>query len=436
MALPQSTPIAEILSQGDEVVTGQVADTNAAWLATRLTDLGFTVVRHTSVGDQLGDLVSLFNEVGHRCDLAVCTGGLGPTEDDLTAEAIATAFDRPLALDPVALTDLKAKYARYGRPMPAVNEKQCWLPQGSVRLDNDWGTAPGFAVQAERAWMAFMPGVPREMRNLFDQRIVPLLHQQFQLSPGRLVTIRTTGVGESNLQERINSGPAGRWIDAHPHALISFRTKLPENHLKLRLPPELSDAEATELVAELIGLIGTPVFAVEGLSSPAPTERFAGLDLEGGELVQVIGRQLVARGHTLSCAESCTGGRVASMCTAHGGSSAWFTEGAITYSNAAKVRMLGVDPGTLEQHGAVSEPVARQMAEGIRERAGTTWGVSTTGIAGPGGGSAEKPVGTVHIAVAGPEATVHRKLRLGRDRARIQTLAASSVLDLLRRTHH
>jgi competence/damage-inducible protein CinA-like protein len=436
MASPHSTPIAEILSQGDEVVTGQVADTNAAWLATRLTDLGFTVVRHTSVGDRLGDLVALFHEVGHRCDLAVCTGGLGPTEDDLTAEAIATAYDRPLVLDEDALVDLKAKYARFGRPMPAVNEKQCWLPTGCTRLDNDWGTAPGFAVQAERAWMAFMPGVPREMRNLFDQRIVPHLLERFDLSPGRLVTIRTTGVGESNLQERINSGPAGRWVDAHPNAVISFRTKLPENHLKLRLAPGLSDAEAADLVEELVGLIGKPVFAVEGLPEAVTAGRFATLDLQGGELVQVIGRRLASLGQTLACAESCTGGRVGAMCTEHAGSSTWFLEGAITYSNAAKVRMLGVDPDVLEQHGAVSEPVARQMAEGIRDRAGATWGVSTTGIAGPGGATDGKPVGTVHIAVAGPNHTTHKLLRLGGDRSRIQTLAASSVLDLLRRSIH
>ncbi len=425
--MSQSTPIAEILSQGDEVVTGQVADTNAAWLATRLTALGFTVVRHTSVGDRIDDLIGLFTEVSERADLVVCTGGLGPTEDDLTAEAIARAFDMPLQLDEAALIDLKAKYARFGRPMPAVNEKQCWLPTGSIRLDNDWGTAPGFAVHPSRAFMAFMPGVPREMRNLFDNRIVPHLHERFALQPGRLVTLRTTGVGESNLQERMGK----RWMADHPGLVVSFCTKLPENHIKLRLAHSVPTSDDVALVKELAARIGRPLFAVEGLP---PDVELPGVDVEGGSLIEVLARTLQRRGHTLATAESCTGGRIASLCTDLPGSSGWFLEGAVTYSNAAKVRMLGVDGATLAQHGAVSEAVACQMAVGIRERSGATWGVSTTGIAGPGGGSDAKPVGLVHIAVAGPEHTEHRELRLGGDRSRIQLLAASSALDLLRRS--
>jgi len=427
--MPQSMPIAEILSQGDEVVTGQVADTNAAWLADRLTNLGFQVMRHTSVGDRLDDLVALFTEVGARADLVLCTGGLGPTEDDLTAAAVSAAFSMPLQLQEDALADLEAKYARYGRPMPAVNRKQCVLPVGSTRLDNDWGTAPGFAVQAPRAWMAFLPGVPHEMRSIFDARVLPQLTGAFSLSPDRLITLRTTGVGESNLQQRIGED----WASKHPGIVLSFRTLLPENHIKLRVAAAVPASRVHTAVADLAGRLGTPLFAIEGLEQ-AESTAFPGVDLAGGDLVEVIARALVAGGHTLATAESCTGGRVSSMCTGLPGSSAWFLEGAVTYSNSAKVRALGVDPATLQQHGAVSEPVARQMAEGIRARSGAHFGLSTTGIAGPGGGSPDKPVGTVHIAVAGPEGTQHRLLRLPGTRHRIQALAASGVLDLLRRT--
>lgn len=425
---PQPSLRVEILSQGDEVVTGQVADTNAAWLATRLTELGLVVVRHTSVGDRLDDLVAVLQEVGARADVVLCTGGLGPTDDDLTAQAASIAFGMPLALDEVALADLIAKYARFGRRMPEVNRKQAVLPVGSERLDNDFGTAPGFALASPRAWMAFMPGVPREMKGMFEGRVVPRLRERFALVPGRLVTLRTTGYGESDLQERIGSGvglPGG----SDPFVL-SFRTKLPENFVKLRFHPHVPDDEVARVAAEIAERIGSPLFASEGLSAPvAPWA-----DPEGGELAAVVGRALVRAGHTLAVAESCTGGRVAAMCTAIPGSSAWFVEGAVTYANAAKVRMLGVPEALLAEHGAVSEPVARAMAEGLRTRSGADWALATTGVAGPDGGTADKPVGLVHIAVSGPSGTDHRALRLSGERERIQILASAGVLDLLRRT--
>lgn len=419
---PPNVPVAAILSQGDEVVTGQVADTNAAWLAETLTDLGFLVVRHTSVGDRLQDLVDVFREAAASADVVLCTGGLGPTEDDLTAEAVAAAFDRPLALDEDALQDLLAKYARFGRVMPEVNRKQVFLPEGCTRIDNDWGTAPGFAIDTDRAWMAFMPGVPREMRRITKHRIVPALLERFEVQPARLVTVRTTGVGESNLQERLDG------LELPEGVVLSFRTKLPENHVKLRFPPTLPLPIRQSVVRDVAARIGSPLFTVEGaqdLDLP--------VDTHGGGLPDLLGRSLIAQSATLTTAESCTGGRVASACTSIAGSSAWFLEGAVTYSNAAKTRQLGVAPALLEAHGAVSEPVARAMAAGIRERAGSTYGLSTTGIAGPGGATPDKPVGTVHIALAGPEGTEHRELHLSGDRNRIQTLAASAALDLLRR---
>jgi nicotinamide-nucleotide amidase len=411
---PTRMPTALILSQGDEVVTGQVVDTNAAWLAVALTDLGFDVVGHEASRDVRSEIADTVARAARRADVVVSTGGLGPTEDDHTAAAIAEAFARPLVHDPVAMTAIEEMYARFGRRMPEINRKQALLPAGCERLDNDWGTAPGFAVDEHGAVLFFLPGVPREMKAMWTHRVAPRLAERFAIRPGRLVTFRCTGVGESDLQERLGE------ID-EPGVIVAFRTALPENHVKLRFAAEVSEDRARDLSAQVLERLGTPVFAVEGFDAP------------GGSLAEVVGRALVERGETLAVAESCTGGRVCAAVTAIPGSSAWFLEGAVTYANAAKVRALGVSEGDLYVHGAVSEPVARAMAEGVRRESGATWGLSVTGVAGPGGGTAEKPVGLVHIAAAGPRETLHRTLRLGGDRNRIQELAAAAVLDLLRR---
>jgi nicotinamide-nucleotide amidase len=421
-------PSAEILSQGDEVVTGQIADTNAAWLSERLTELGFTVTRHTTVGDRLDDLVRVLREIGDRADVCIGTGGLGPTDDDLTAEAVARAFEAPLALDEVALEQIEERFRSFGRPMAPVNRKQALLPAGSARIDNRWGTAPGFAVRGGRCDFSFLPGVPREMTRMFGEGVAPRLQTTFSLRPGRRVSLRTIGVGESDLQQVM-----GDW--SRPGVTVGYRTTMPENHVKLwfdaeSFPTGAGDDALVETVAEVFGRIGRWVFTIEGCPRPpAP-----GVDVGGGTLAAVVGRRLLASGATLAVAESCTGGRIAAACTAIPGASEWLHEALVTYANAAKVRLLDVSEADLAAHGAVSEPVARAMAEGVRSRAGTTWGVGVTGIAGPGGGTPDKPVGTVHVAVAGPDGTVHRALRLPGDRDRIQSLAVVSALELLRRS--
>jgi len=418
-------PTAEILSQGEEVVTGQVIDSNAAWLSTRLSELGFTVRRHTVLGDRLPDLRAALRDIAGRCDLCIGTGGLGPTADDLTADAVAEAFGLSLALDELAMAAIEAIYQRLGRPMPPSNQRQAWLPVGAVRLDNDWGTAPGFALDVEGTRFAFLPGVPREMRLMFEERVLPLLRPLLPDEPPHRVTLRAVGIGESALQERVGDFH-------HPAVTLSYRTNLPENHVVLRAPGSTPEAELVEVAAELARRIGAPLFAVEGLRGAAPG-RLGPVDTQGGDLAEVVGRALLAREATLAVAESCTGGLLGAMVTRVPGSSAWFVEGAITYSNDAKVRALGVDPAALERHGAVSEPVARLMAQGIRERAGATYALSITGVAGPGGGSPEKPVGTVHLALATPEGTFHHHAFLPGGRERTRTLAAATALDLLRR---
>jgi nicotinamide-nucleotide amidase len=310
--------------------------------------------------------------------------------------------------------------------MPEVNRRQAMLPTGSTRIDNHHGTAPGFALRSERALFVCMPGVPREMKAMFVEGVQPLLAERLPTSPGRLVTLRTIGVGESNLQEMIGAFE-------EPDVVLSYRTMLPENHVKLRFGPTVGEARVREVVERVAAAVQRWVFTVEGYEGPTEGA-LAGLDLGGGSHTEVIARQLAAAGHTLATAESCTGGRIAAACTALPGASAWFLEGRVTYSNAAKVAQLGVSEATLAAHGAVSEPVAREMADGLRERSGATFAIGVTGIAGPGGATADKPVGTVHIALSSPEGTRHRALRLPGDRERIQRLAVASALELLRRS--
>ena len=414
-------PRVEILSQGDEVVTGQVVDTNAAWLATHITELGCSVIRHTSVRDVAEEISGAISDALGRADIVLCTGGLGPTQDDLTAAAVAEVLGVDLQFDEVAMATIEDMYARYGRPMPEANRKQAWLPAGAHRLDNAWGTAPGFAVESDTAVAYFLPGVPREMKAMFIHRVTPDVINRFDLLTPRLVTIRTTGAGESNLQE---------WIGEfrHPEIVLSYRTSLPENHIKLRCNATVPHATLMDAVHAICEKVGSAAFAIEGLeAADHPLARFS------GSLQSVLVERLASDGQSVSCAESCTGGRIASMITEVPGCSSVFPRSVVTYSNEAKSDILGIPPEIIQAHGAVSEPVARAMAESIRTLSGTTFGLSATGIAGPGGGSEEKPVGTVHIALATPTETLHRRVRFGGDRGRVQTLTAAAVLNLLRK---
>lgn len=249
-------PIAEILSQGDEVITGEIADTNAAWLASELSLMGFKVSRHTSVGDRLDDLVQLFQDVSQRADVCLSTGGLGPTSDDLTAEAISLAFDRPLIMDPIALEQIEDWYRRLDRPMPAVNQKQAYLPKDAKRLDNPWGTAPGFGIVENGCQMFFLPGVPREMKALFEARIEPKLKATMTLLPEHRVILHTIGIGESQLQELIAP------IAFPPEVILGFRAGGPENQVKLMFPHGFDADQAEAIITSLCQVIGEGVTGI------------------------------------------------------------------------------------------------------------------------------------------------------------------------------
>lgn len=409
-----NSPTAEILSQGDEVVTGQTIDSNAAWLAERLTELGFTLQRHTSVGDRLEDIRDLVRAAAVRSSVCICTGGLGPTEDDLTAQAVADAFNRPLQLDEIALAQIADFFKRANRVMVDANRKQAYLPQGALRLDNAWGTAPGFAVEEGGAWLIFLPGVPREMKQMMPQRVQPLLVKKFQLKPGRLVTFRTVGIGESTLQDQI--GPF-----QHPHVILSYRTMHPENQIKLRFPSDFPEDETQHIVQNIATQIGHNfIFAIEGLAAP------------GGSLVEVVARQLKARQEQIALAEISTGGHFAATCSALPDWCDWLAQSLVLPPHAS-LQALAIEETFITAHGPVSAPVAGAMAEAIRQRSGATYGLAITGMEQTAEAQGERTVGVVYIGLATPQKTYKHQLQVFGDSARIQRMATAEALDVLRR---
>ncbi len=401
---------AVLLAQGNELTTGQTVDTNSNWIAEQLFPLGIEVLRVVTVPDDLPQLVEVLQDAAGRAPVVISTGGLGPTRDDLTAEAASRAFGRPLGLDPTALAQVEERYRSMGRPMPEINRKQAVLPHGATVLENHRGTAPAFTIEAQGAHLYFLPGVPHEMRALVQEAVLPRIIRTFELSPPIRRIVRVIGLGESTIETRLEG------LDV-PGMTIAFRTKMPENQVKLRFaagtPPE-AVAAGVEAVRARIG--------------------WRAFGVDSGDLAAVVGEELARRGQTIALAESCTAGAVTAWLGRAPGASRYLIESAVVYANAAKTRTCGVSEALLNVQGAVSEPVARQLAEGIRARAETTWGIGITGIAGPGGGTPEKPVGTVHVAISGPSGTLHRRLHLPGDRPRVQALAAASALALLFRT--
>jgi nicotinamide-nucleotide amidase len=401
----------EILATGDELLTGQVVDTNSTWLMDRLWDLGVMVRRKTLVGDDRGDLDAALRETTGRADLVVMSGGLGPTEDDLTAEAVAAALGVPLELHAPSLAAIEERFRRFGRAMTPNNAKQARFPRGAEVIPNRFGTAPGFAVRLGRAELACLPGVPLEYRGLCEEWVLPRLAARLGDVPAAGL-VKLFGVPESHADHAMRP-----IMDDPAHAGVRFgyRAHWPEVHVKWTVPGPGAAERAERIRAAAVALFGDAVWG-EGKD----------------ELPDLVVARLAARGERLAAAESCTGGLLAELVTRVPGASAVFDLGVVAYANGMKERMVQVPGPLLAAHGAVSEPVARALAEGARRAAGTTWGVGITGIAGPTGGTPEKPVGTVHLALAGASGTeaVHRVYR--GDRERIRRQAAYEALNLLR----
>jgi len=405
---------AEVITIGDEILFGQITDTNTAWIGTELTNIGIRVVRKTSVGDQHEAILAILHEASSRADVVILTGGLGPTKDDITKKTLCDYFGVGLIRNPDALALVTGFFEKRGREITEINRAQADLPANAVYLQNDWGTAPGMWFEHQETVYVSLPGVPFEMKHLMTNRVLPKLKERFDPPIIKHKMIRTVGIGESFLAERIAD-----WEDAlPPHIKLAYLPHFGQVRLRLTATgtdePTL-DRELADQVATVMPLIQKHVF---------------GYDAD--ELETVIGQLLTEKNLTLATAESCTGGYVASRITSVPGASAYFLGSIVSYSNDVKINQLGVLPATIEEVGAVSEAVVVQMAEGVRKTLNTSVGIATSGIAGPNGGTPDKPVGTVWIAVATSQRTVTRLLKLSPYRDQNIQLTATYVLNLLR----
>jgi len=401
----------ELLATGDELLTGQVVDTNSPWLLDRLWDLGVMARRKTLVGDDRADLLAALREISERADLLVMSGGLGPTEDDLTAEVVSTAVGVPLEVHAPSLEAIRARFAKLGREMTPNNEKQARFPRGATVLPNRQGTAPGFSVRLGKCEVVALPGVPVEYRGLSEEFVLPAVAGRLGAVPA-FRQVKLFGVPESHADQRMRpvmDDPSNRDVR------FGYRAHWPEIHVKWAVPGLDAPARADAILARVRELFGESVFA-EGKA----------------ELAGIVVDQLNARRERVAVAESCTGGLISETLTTVPGSSAVFELGIVAYANEMKSRFVAVAPELLAAHGAVSEPVARGLAEGVRRAAAATWGIGVTGIAGPDGGTPDKPVGTVHLALAGPRGTQAVARFYRGDRERVRRQAAFEALNLLR----
>ena len=369
-----------ILTVGTEILFGQIVNTNAAFLSRELNNLGYDVMYHYSVGDNPGRLAELIEFAFRDCDMIITTGGLGPTQDDLTKEVIAQAMGDRLVVSPEALSALKDRYERSGRPMTENNLKQANMPESAQILPNDQGTAPGFWLEKKGKIIVSMPGPPREMTNMFEKEVKPRLISR-QDSVIYYKILRTFGLGESKMETVLLP-----LIDGQTDPTIATYAKEGECSLRIaskRPTKEEAEAAVEDMTARVMDIIGEYVYSTDN-----------------EELADVVANMLLDKNITISCAESCTGGLFAGTLINTDGISKVFDRGIVTYSNEAKIKELGVKAETLDTFGAVSPETAAEMAEGIRAKTGTDMAVSVTGIAGPGGGSADKPVGLVYIGIA------------------------------------
>ena len=405
----------ELITVGDELLLGYTVDTNAAYVGRALADQGITITRRTTVGDDRGAIAAVVREALDRTGAAITTGGLGPTSDDVTRDAVADAFGVPLALDDEHLEWMRERWrTRFERDLPASNRRQALLPQGARKLANRHGSAPGaYVTDARGRWTIMLPGVPRELRGMVGDTLLPFL-RDLGCGAGACIkslTLRTTGVAESLLQDRIDTVT----VDG-----ISLAYLPGVDGVDLRLTARASDVEKA---AALLDRAAAAIRGAIGQCIYGETD---------ADLASIVLDLCRARHWRIAVAESCTGGLLGARLTAIPGSSDVFVGGVIAYADDVKARDLGVREATLREHGAVSEPVVREMAEGARRRFGTEVALAITGVAGPGGGTPEKPVGLVWIAAAVDDRLVSRRIQSWGDRAEVRHRATQAVLELVR----
>jgi nicotinamide-nucleotide amidase len=405
---------AEIIAVGSEMLTPERVDTNSLYLTGELNNLGVEVTGKCVVGDHRDRLAGAVREACERSEIVILSGGLGPTEDDVTREAVAQAMGRQLVFSPEIAAALERRFAQARRRMAEVNKRQAFVIEGADVLSNDRGTAPGQWLEESGSAVMLLPGPPHELKSMFERECLPRLRRLAPPQAIRTVVLRVAGMGESDLDQLIS--PVYKKYQNPVTTILAANGEI-QVHLRARCATE---AAADVLLAEVA----------------APIERLLGdrvYSRNGDPLEVVVGNLLRECRATISVAESCTGGMLGGRLTSVPGSSDYFVGGFITYADAMKVELLGVPPEVLKEHGAVSQETAEAMAMGARRRTGSTYALSVTGVAGPGGGSELKPVGSVYMAVA-DEAGAHTEQRqlLG-DRERIRVFTVQMALDLLRR---
>lgn len=404
----------EIINTGSELMLGYVLNTHQQWLCREFFQRGWQVSRQVAIADTAPEIQGAVREAMTRAQLIVATGGLGPTSDDRTRDLIADLLGRKLAEQPEIVAHIEAFFGRRKRRMPESVRVQAQVPEGATVLMNQHGTAPGLALDYPGGLLVMLPGPPRELRPMFVQQVVPLLEARFgKPAAYACCVLKTTGIGESFVEEKIApqlQGLVGRGLE------IGYCARVGEVDVRF----VARGPEAAQLVGEAEGITRTEL---KGF--------IYGKDPE--QLDSVMVRMLKERGKTLALAESCTGGFIANRITNVPGASEIFLGGVVSYSNAAKTTFLGVKTETLAEHGAVSEPVAREMAEGARLRSGADFAIAVTGIAGPGGGTPEKPAGTVFLALAGPDGTEAKRMLNEFDRETFKYVTSQQALDMLRR---
>ena len=403
---------AELVVVGSELLSPLKADTNSLWLTEQLESLGIEVHSKTVVGDDPKLLTETFAAAIRRADIVLSTGGLGPTADDLTRDAFAKAAGLSLELRKELVDEIRAKFERRGRQMAENNARQAMLPPEALALENPTGTAPGIYLEVDGTQVALLPGPPRELKPMFSDHVQPKL----QSKVGEFRTVRrclhVTAMGESDMDQKI--APLYT-ATQNPTTTVNFTATDIEIHLTARAKT-VAEAEGLnrDMAEKMASALGEKCYTLEG---------------EGLELVCV--RRLRERELTVATAESLTGGMVGERLTRVPGSSAVFLGGMVTYTNAMKTSLLGVDPDLLEEFGAVSKETAEAMAQAVQQKTGASFGLATTGVAGPSGGSSENPVGTVYVAIAGPDRVFHRRLSLPGDRQLIRMRAGQGILFLL-----
>jgi nicotinamide-nucleotide amidase len=405
---------AEIITIGDEILYGQITDTNTQWISAELDKIGIKTVRKSSVGDTEEAILEIFEESYKRADLVIVTGGLGPTKDDITKKTFCKYFGSEIIVHPQAKIDVTAYFAKRGFVLSGTNKSQYELPSNATYIQNTMGTAPGMWFEHSGVIYVSLPGVPYEMKGLMTLSILPKLQVHFKTPVIFHKVIRTIGIGESSLAEMIDA-----WEDALPEQIkLAYLPSM--GSVKLRLTGFGEDLKTIENQVE------------EEFEKVFPMIQKFVYGYGNDELEEVIGRILTEKKQTVSVAESCTGGYLGHQFTKISGSSAYFMGGILAYDNAVKINQLLVNPDTLQNFGAVSEETVKEMAENVRKKLNTTYGLATSGIAGPNGGTPEKPVGTIWIAIATENQTITKKLSFGGFREQNIHLTALNILNLLR----